>query len=164
MARFSGVWGAGMAILISGSALAQSDCPAGTEPLPPALAAWSAAPGALSKGTMLVAGTPARVALESVSTVRFAAPPEREPKPDSFGGVIGFDVQQAGTWRVALSGAGWIDVLVDGKVVPSAAHGHGPACSGIRKIVDFALPAGTYALQISSAATDSIDVMVTRAP
>lgn len=164
MGCFSGVWGAGMAILISGSALAQSDCPAGAEPLPPALAAWSAAPGALSKGTMLVAGTPARVALESVPTVRFAAPPEREPKPDSFGGVIGFEVQQPGAWRVALSEAGWVDVLTGGKAVPSTAHSHGPACSGIRKIVDFALPAGSYTLQISGAAGHSIDVMVTRAP
>lgn len=163
MRRFSRVWGAGIALLISGPALAQSNCPGGAEPLPPALAAWSEAP-VVSNGVTLAAGTPVRVTLEPASKIQFAAQPEREPKPESYGGVIGFDVQQAGTWRVALSGAGWIDVLADGKVVPSTAHGHGPACSGIRKIVDFALPAGTYALQISSAATDSIDVMVTRAP
>lgn len=113
---------------------------------------------------MLVAGTPARVALEPVLKVRFAAPPEREPKPDSFGGVIAFEVQQAGTWRVALGVGGWVDVLADGKAASSTAHGHGPACSGIRKIVDFALPAGIHTLQISGAAADSIDVMVTRAP
>lgn len=164
MGRFSGAWGVGIALLISGPALAQSDCPKDAEPLPPALAAWSATPGALSKDAVLAAGAPMRVALEPTSKIRFVAPPEREPKPGSFGGVIAFDVQQAGTWRVALSGAGWVDVLAGGKALASTAHGHGPACSGIRKIVDFALPAGTYTLQISGAAADSIDVMVTRAP
>lgn len=164
MRCFSRAWSAGIALLVSGPALAQSDCPASAEPLPPALAAWSAAPVVLSKDAMLVAETPTRVALKPASQVQFAAAREREPKPESFGGVTGFTVPQAGTWRVALSDAGWIDVLANRNAVPSTAHGHGPACSGIRKIVDFALPAGTYTLQISGVATNSIDVMVTPAP
>lgn len=163
MGCLSGTWSVGIALLIASPALAQPDCPKDAEPLPPALAAWSPTPDVLSKDAVLATGSPMRVALEPTK-VRFAAPPQREPKPGSFGGVIRFDVQQAGTWRVALGAGGWIDVLTDGKAVASTAHDHGPACSGIRKIVDFTLRTGTHTLQISGAAADSIDVMVTRAP
>ncbi|MBB4632242.1 homogentisate 1,2-dioxygenase [Sphingosinicella soli] len=164
MARFTMAWAAGVGFLIAGPALAQTHCPTDAAPLPPELATWSAAPAPLSKDAALTAGIPARAALKPTSEVTFTSAPERETKPDSFGGVLRFETPEAGTWRVSLGAGGWIDVLSGGKPVASIAHGHGPACSGIRKIVDFALPAGTYVLQISNAATNSIDVMVARAP
>jgi hypothetical protein len=41
----------------------------------------------------------------------------------------------------------------------SVEHGHGPACSGIRKIVWFSLPAGLATVQISNAPGETVRVM-----
>ncbi|MES3081389.1 hypothetical protein [Sphingomonas faeni] len=75
--------------------------------------------------------------------------------------MVRFDVAKAGTYRVALGGAAWIDVVQSGKVLTSAAHAHGPACSPVKKMVDFVLPAGRYALQLSGAKTAELFVSVT---
>ncbi|HEX4272840.1 MAG TPA: hypothetical protein VHZ32_15725, partial [Rhizomicrobium sp.] len=62
-------------------------------------------------------------------------------------------------------GAGpWIDVLKDGAAVTSGVHGPGPACSGIRKTVQFPLQPGRYVIQISANAGDSVPVMVSLVP
>jgi hypothetical protein len=47
----------------------------------------------------------------------------------------------------------------DGAGVISSAHGHGPDCTGIRKMVDFALTPGRYTVQISANAAPQITVM-----
>ncbi|ABE63535.1 hypothetical protein Nham_2757 [Nitrobacter hamburgensis X14] len=60
------------------------------------------------------------------------------------------DVREAGTYRVALDSAAWIDLVRGRQAVISIAHGHGPACTGIRKIVDFPLAPGLYTLQIAA--------------
>ena len=82
----------------------------------------------------------------------------------SHGGLVGFSVTEAGTYRVALGSGAWIDVVRGGKAAASTAHGHGPACSGVRKTVDFPLTPGRYILQIAGNGTPSIAVMVTRLP
>ena len=55
-------------------------------------------------------------------------------------------------------------MIKDGQPQISTAHGHGPACSTIRKMVDFSLQPGRYVLQISANAEAEISVLVTRAP
>ena len=50
----------------------------------------------------------------------------------------------------------------DGKSVLSTAHAPGPACTGIRKTVQFPLQPGKYVLQISANADPAIDVMVSQ--
>lgn len=60
-----------------------------------------------------------------------------------------FTVPAAGRYRVALDQPGWIDLEKDGKALKSVAHGHGPECSTIRKIVDFDLAVGSYTLKLS---------------
>ena len=40
---------------------------------------------------------------------------------------------------MGLSAGAWIDVVKDGAQVASSAHGHGPACSTLRKQVAFEL-------------------------
>ncbi len=138
-------------------------CP-DADPLPPALAGWTARPAMLAADAPLMPGTPARAGLQPMSAGDFPLPPERAPGAQSFGAILAFAVPKAGTWRVALSAAAWIDVVTDGERVTSTTHGHGPACSGIRKMVDFPLGAGRYTLQISNADADSIDVMIARVP
>jgi hypothetical protein len=70
-----------------------------------------------------------------------------------------------GTYRVVLGSRAWIDlVTARGTPVPSAAHSMGPACTGIRKMVDFALGAGSYTIQLSGNAEQAISVLVIRLP
>ncbi len=66
--------------------------------------------------------------------------------------MIGFKVETAGIYGVALDQAGWIDVLPGtggGAALASVKHGHGPECSTIRKIVRFDLKPGLYRLYVS---------------
>jgi hypothetical protein len=106
---------------------------------------------AVAGGTMLKTGVPAKLMLSNRQTVAFAVAPGKPPPRGSFGGVYGFEVKREGSYRVALSGKAWIDVVRGGFAVESTAHDHGPACSGIAKIVTFALPPGRYTLQLSGA-------------
>jgi hypothetical protein len=46
----------------------------------------------------------------------------------------------------------------------SIAHGHGPDCSGIRKMVDFRLEAGSYVLQIVGNGAPTVRVLVASVP
>jgi len=65
---------------------------------------------------------------------------------------IGFKVEAAGIYGVALDQGGWIDVLPGaegGAALTSVKHGHGPECSSIRKIVRFDLKPGLYRLYVS---------------
>jgi flagellar basal body rod protein FlgF len=66
--------------------------------------------------------------------------------------MIEFKVDTAGRYGVALDQRGWIDVVpgtTGGEALKSVAHGHGPACSTIRKIVRFDLQPGTYRLYLT---------------
>ena len=54
--------------------------------------------------------------------------------------------------------------MVDPAAAVSVAHGRGPACSGIRKMVDFALEPGLYVLQIAGNGGPSLPVMIARLP
>lgn len=156
------------AVLLLGSpALAQAEvpCPAKPAPLPAELAGWAHAmpvtAGVDAAGAATIQpGHAATVTLAPTPRVRFAAAPGKAADPASHGGVLAFTVPCAGTYRVALSVGAWVDVLAGGKALKSAAHGHGPACSGMRKIVDFKLAAARHLLQIFGSPTPTITVMV----
>lgn len=143
------------------------DCAVTTPTLPPELAGWSSsAPrtaansaGAASRASLSV-GQAAQLRLLPTSTVRYALPPEKPGKPASHGGLASFTVATPGTYRVALGAGAWVDVVRNGKAVASVAHGHGPACSTIRKMVDFKLTPGRYLLQVAGNADPVIPVMV----
>lgn len=46
----------------------------------------------------------------------------------------------------------------------STVHGHGPHCTGIRKMADFPLTPGTYTLQIAANGQRQMTVLVARLP
>ncbi|OYW50876.1 MAG: hypothetical protein B7Y36_11430 [Novosphingobium sp. 28-62-57] len=73
-------------------------------------------------------------------------------------------IDAAGTYAVALGSAAWIDVVKDGALLTSTGHGHGPACSGIRKIVRFALQPGIYEVRLSRSERNTAQVLVSAAP
>lgn len=59
-------------------------------------------------------------------------------------------IRRAGTYGIALDQAGWIDVAPGrGKALKSSAHGHGPRCSTMRKIVRYRLQPGTYRVSLT---------------
>ena len=99
--------------------------------------------------------------LRDAGSVAFVPPLDRAAPAGSFGGAFPLTIARMGTYRIALGAGAWIDVVdAGGRRLASAAHGHGPACSGIAKIVDFALPAGRYTVQLSAAKTPTFGAMV----
>ena len=140
--------------------LLQTAAPACTETArPPAgLEAWSTV-AAISTASV-EPGKTASVQLSSADKVKFALAPERPPAAGSFAGVYQVTVARAGTYRIALEAGAWIDLVRDGKSLTSVAHMEGPPCSGIRKIVDFDLAAGSYTLQLSGAKVATMRVLI----
>lgn len=82
----------------------------------------------------------------------------------AYGGLLQLNVKNVGTYQVNLSSGAWIDLLKDGTAVMSGAHAPGPACSGIRKTVQFPLQPGRYVIQLSANGDPTIAVMVSRVP
>lgn len=111
-------------------------------------------------GTALTIGRPATLALTPAARQTFTPPLGRKPDASSFGGTFPLTIGRPGTYRIALSTATWIDVIGDGHARTSIAHTPGPPCSGIKKIVDFALEAGTYQVQLSATKEMATKVMV----
>lgn len=123
-------------------------------PPPAGLAAWNAPPSAAP-----TIGRPAALTLAVAATAGLTV--EHMPAPGSFAGRYAFAIDTPGTYRVALSAGAWIDVVDGrGKALESIAHTQGPACSGIRKIVDFALAPGAYTLQLSGAKAPALRVLI----
>jgi hypothetical protein len=87
----------------------------------------------------------------------FPLPPGKAPAPQTASGFISFAAPEApGTYQVSLSGKAWIDVIQDGKIVPSTAHTMDPSCPSIHKSVRFDLAAAPVTLQISGADATSV--------
>jgi microcystin degradation protein MlrC len=139
--------------------------------LPEAMASW-AHPSTLkggasardAKAAALVAGQAVILALHLTPKIAYAVRPAKPGGSVSYGGIASFTVQKAGTWRVALGSGAWIDVIKGKKAIASTAHGHGPDCSGIRKMVDYSLQPGRYILQIAANGDDTLPVLVTHLP
>lgn len=164
-----------LAIVLACSALALSpqaasarqssaSCPAelaGWDKRAPAAAAW----GASWLGhARLQPGAGIDATLKPARQVHYVVPLQKAAAEGSFGGMFSFTADRAGTYRIALGGPAWIDVVKDGKSLPTAAHGHGQDCPGIRKMVDFKLTPGRYTLQLSKGASEKVGLMVARLP
>lgn len=131
------------------------------------LAPWSnpaplAAAGDAARAPVVAPGQAAEVTLLPTPQVRYPLRPEKPGGSVSYGGLIGVNIAEAGTYRVALGSGAWIDLVKDGVAAKSVAHGHGPDCTGVRKMVDFPLLPGRYTLQLGANGTASIRVLVAR--
>lgn len=133
------------------------------------LAPWSREAAALNSANyvsqlpqaQIRPGERIELGLHPVGAVKFPITPG---KPGSNGGLAELTVAEPGTYRVALATGAWIDLVQDGKALESTAHGHGEACTGIRKIVDFALTPGQYVLAISANLDMRTQVLVAKKP
>lgn len=164
-----------MAVLLGGAspaqeqATAQPPCPANPVALPAEMAGWRRmvplkAGTSAAKATDLAIGEGARLALLPAAGLAYPVPPAKPGDAASKGGIVSVRVPVDGRYRIALGAGAWIDVVKDGKALPSAAHSHGPACSGIRKMVDFDLTPGRYLIQLAASPAADLPIMVARLP
>jgi hypothetical protein len=157
------------AAMFATPALAQSAAPPAA--CPAELGAWStkvsaraaATTGNVSKA-QLVVGKAVTATLLDTPKVKFPLRPEQPGGSVSHGGLFNLTIAEAGTYRIALSGRPWIDVVRDGKGLESSAHGGAGGCTGIVKLVDFPLTAGTYLIQISGSGDAQLGVLVAKKP
>jgi hypothetical protein len=149
------------------AAPAASACPAAPV-LPPELTGWSRDASSktiyaygddLGADWSPLGAARTELPLHRFESLRYGMAPERKPDVHKFGGMIPIEVKKAGRLIVALDAGAWIDLVRGGAVVKSVKHGHGPACSGIRKMVEFDVTQGRYQLQIVNAPAASIHAM-----
>lgn len=147
------------------------DCATATVILPAELADWGkraplAAAGAVGDvdAAMLTAGAAVEARLRPAADVRYVTSPQKPARAGGHGGLFSFEVSQPGTYRVAMSGGGWVDILNGGRPASTSAHGHGPACSGIRKMIDFPLNRGRYVVQVMGNPDPSVALLIARLP
>lgn len=146
-------------------------CRGAAPALPTELAAWktrlkataAVEPAGLATAR-LTSGKAIDAQLSPGAKVHFGDGPSRAKDVGDHAGLFAFSVDQPGSYRVALGSGGWVDVLEDGKAVASSAHGHGPDCSGIVKMVDFPLKAGEHILQIEGSKEATVGLLVVRLP
>ncbi len=154
-----------------GMAMPAANCLATPAPLPPVLAAWpektpvtSATRASGLDAAALTPGKAATVTLHPTREVAFVAQPEKPGGSVAHGGLLAVTIADAGTYQISLSTGAWIDLLKDGAAQVSTAHAPGPACSGVRKTVQFSMPAGRYVIQLSANADPTIQVLVSKVP
>ncbi len=102
------------------------------------------------------------IGLINTPKIQYVARPTNEGGTVSYGGLFQVVISESGTYRVSLGNASWIDLVREGKSAPSVAHAQGPENSGIRKMVDYPLEAGTYTLQLSAGADSTSAVLITK--
>ncbi|MBN9532871.1 MAG: homogentisate 1,2-dioxygenase [Alphaproteobacteria bacterium] len=152
-------------------AAAPAACPAMDKALPAPLVGWTK-PVPLTAATrtdtleeaVLTLGHSAHVRLQPTRSVHYAVQPDKPGGSVSHGGLLAITIAKPGTYQVSLGSGAWVDVVEDGKKVVSSAHGHGPACSTIRKAVAFPLKPGRHVIQISANADAALAIMVTLKP
>jgi hypothetical protein len=141
-----------------------------TKAPPPAdMAAW-AKPNARAAATEeaelvkapLIPGEAVVARFAPVAEIRYRVPPEKADGAATFGGLYALKITEAGTYRIASSAAPWMDVFVGKTPITSTAHGHGPECTGIGKMVDFPLQPGDYLVQFSESLKPISEIMVVK--
>jgi len=102
------------------------------------------------------------VGLINTPKIQYVSRPTNEGGSVSYGGMFQVEIKQKGIYRVSLGNASWIELVKDGKLATSVAHQRGPQDSGIRKIVDYALEAGVYTLQLSASGDSATALLITK--
>lgn len=155
-------------ILMSAPALAQTK-PAETPACDaaPRLAepwtSWSqsgdiVAGGEAASAPRLILGKPVTATLRPGDYVHFPVPPGKGGA-QGHGGLFTLAVRNPARIGIALSDAAWVDVVKGTASIASVEHGHGPTCTGIRKIVWFTLSDGLHTIQIANAPQATIRIM-----
>jgi hypothetical protein len=94
-----------------------------------------------------------RVGLEPTSSLHYVVAPERTPKAENpFGGVVTIQAPtRPGIHQVNLGEEAWMDVVQDGRAVPSTPFTRKMGCKAVRKSVRYEISPGPAIIQISGA-------------
>lgn len=146
-------------------------CPAGVVAPPKAMAAWSSPTDLTAAktedglaGAALKIGQAVKAELHPTRQVVYPVQPEKPGGSVASGGLFDLTISRKGVYRIAIGSAAWLDVLKGGEVMRSGAHGHGPDCTGIRKMVDFDLAPGRYTVQVSANPGSTLPILVLARP
>ncbi len=136
----------------------------GTPSLPEPWLTWASPSRAIAGHDATTAapvpiGRAVEATLSPLAHVQYPLAPTKPLAANSYGGTFRVDVAYASRIGIALSSAAWVDMVEQNKVVDSAAHGHGPDCTAIHKIVWFDLKPGAHIVQIANAPTATIRIM-----
>ncbi|HET9511496.1 MAG TPA: hypothetical protein VFO80_10140 [Sphingomonas sp.] len=133
-------------------------CPTTPVALPAELAGWRMSGDDLTSGRAVTIDTwdPATVRMHDVPL----------PKQPGRAAHQVFRIAKSGTYGIAIDQKGWIDLyrIRETTAIASVTHGHGPACSGIRKIVRFALTPGEYQVVVGGLADARAKLLLVRDP
>ncbi len=141
------------ALLLLQAAPAAAECTATDVALPAGLKGWTRPATAF--------GVNQAVTLDAGDVTKLAGIPAGAKPGGAV--MIGFRIEAAGRYGIALDQRGWIDVVPGvsgGEALKSTVHGHGPKCSTIRKIVRFDLKPGTYRLYLTGLEKPAAKVML----
>jgi hypothetical protein len=106
-----------------------------------------------------------RLRLAPQDQVALAISPGKKAHRDGArAGLVRVHIAAAGLYRVALSQRFWVDVVEEGRLVPSVDFTGARGCSSPHKIVLYRLAPGDLLLQMSGWASAQTDLTVTRAP
>ncbi|WP_028056184.1 hypothetical protein [Sphingobium bisphenolivorans] len=106
----------------------------------------------------LTLGKPVTVTLPPATQVQFPVPPAKNGSK-SYAGLFTLALKSPARVGIALSKSGWVDAVSGKQALSPVNHGHGPQCSGIRKIVWFDMAAGLTTIQIADAASSTLRIM-----
>jgi len=105
------------------------------------------------------------IALTPQDKVRFVLAPAKKTLADgAYAGMVTLNIPAPGKYRVSMSEGFWIDLIAEGKFVPTDDFTGSHECHAPRKIVQFVLPAGDLTLQFANTNSPSVQVTVTAAP
>lgn len=139
-------------------------CPRDASQIPQVLEGWRS-PAQLTSarqgiGPTILIGKAYEVALHPDAELKLPNLPGPIKDRVGRGGTMNFSVARAGIYHVALSSGVWVDIVRHGKALGSLAHGHGPACSGVAKVVDFKLERGRYTLTLDGSEKERTSVLL----
>ena len=121
---------------------------------------------ALAAAPTLAADQLYQLELKAQSEVTFFEPPgKKRGDSGAYAGLAGLTVDTAGVYRISLDQSLWIDVIVNGTVVPAKDFQGRPGCNAPHKMVEFVLSARVpITLQFSGASVSTVKVTVTHSP
>jgi len=87
------------------------------------------------------------------------------PAAGAYAGIATLKIPLAGSYRVAIDGPFWIDVVSDGTPIAAQDFQGQHGCTAPRKIVEFQLPGPRrFVLQLSNAALETVLLTITPSP
>ncbi|WP_206335764.1 hypothetical protein [Rhizorhabdus phycosphaerae] len=123
-------------------------------------------------GLMLASSLSGEVPLDVGQTATIRSSPQRElvypvappltQAPANRGALLAVDIDEPGRYRLSLDADAWIDVLLDGRALPVAAHDAPRAGSNERKALLFDLAPGPHGIALSGLSVPAVDVRIER--